>query len=737
MSTNKFPLNDFRLLFVFFLSGAVALIYQIVWQRMLAGILGADTVSVALVISSFMLGLGIGNWLGGILADRCTPTWAIRCFGIAECCIALFAFLSPALFTRIAQSQLIELKALSYCVLLFPTLLMGLSLPLLSRGLASSQTVSAITIGKLYTLNTFGAALGAVLMIPLPAIGGFKMLLHFAGTVSFVSGLAAIFFARVKKGDRVSDSSPTLTRAASSDNQREFFLWFFVYGLSGFIVMSYEIFWFRKLGVILKADTYTLPLLLSHLLLYLALGTKVSTDLVSKTRSPKALALVVLTAMVVYSQTLLTITPYLIQLLASSPSFAQHLQLGELTTKSGAVLPLLYIVIPAILLGPPAFLSGFAFPLLQKLVQQDFSKLGKYVGGMQLANIVGATLGPLVTIFYLLPHYGFVVGFSLISVMGLLFSGSLWLLTQQKLVSGLLSIAIVLGLLGLPRHEQFWNSLHGWKDHHSIIAEDGSGVFLLKLAVSPQEKTKAYVNGKYHSWLPYSGIHTALGLIPSLLHQAPRSILIIGLGSGDTTFAAGARVETEKITSVEIISAQHQALKQLSQLSQYPALSTLLADSRVRFLVGDGRQYLLQSDETFDIIESDALQPRTAYAGYLYSLEYFELIRAKLAPGGFAVTWAPTRRTQRTFCNVFPHIKSFYNGSLLIGSVQPFAVSNEDLYERLHSDRVEKYFLDSAVDVREIQNVLSDTEIKDGCPSSPSGDVNLDWFPRDELGVVE
>ncbi len=157
-------------LVVFFLSGFAALLYQITWQRLLAIFSGADVYSATMVVAAFMAGLGCGSLAGGHLADRLSRTGGLIAFSVAEAAIALFGFQSKTIFydmlygrfATVADNPLLT-GAILFLTLLWPTALMGASLPLLSRALTGRVAAAARTIGWLYALNTLGAACGALI----------------------------------------------------------------------------------------------------------------------------------------------------------------------------------------------------------------------------------------------------------------------------------------------------------------------------------------------------------------------------------------------------------------------------------------------------------------------------------------------------------------------------------------------------------------------------------------------
>ncbi len=160
-------LNSTRLLVaVFFLSGVSALIYQVAWQRLLFGAFGVDVESVTIVISTFMLGLGCGALAGGRLADR-FPERLVLLFALSEVGIGLFGLASPwavpAAGAWFMQASLPVIALVNFVLILFPTLLMGSTLPILVAHSFKNSNNVGVSIGSLYFFNTMGAALGAFL----------------------------------------------------------------------------------------------------------------------------------------------------------------------------------------------------------------------------------------------------------------------------------------------------------------------------------------------------------------------------------------------------------------------------------------------------------------------------------------------------------------------------------------------------------------------------------------------
>jgi spermidine synthase len=305
--------------------------------------------------------------------------------------------------------------------------------------------------------------------------------------------------------------------------------------------------------------------------------------------------------------------------------------------------------------------------------------------------------------------------------------------SRAKAVAAGAGVLLAAIALAIPSKEGLWAALHGTRPVSALVAEDGSGVSLLKSA-SPTFATGVvvFVNGLGQSHLPYGGIHTELGALPALIHPAPQNAALIGLGSGDTLFGMAGRPELQRIVSIEIVKPQLETLQMLFRRQPYGGLSTVLTDPRIEHVFGDGRLVLKVSGEKFDIIEADALRPTSAYAGNLYSREYFELIRDRLKPGGFAVTWAPTPRVTRTFAQVFTHVVGF--GGILVGSDRLIPLDRTTIESRLTDRRVVDHYAQAGIDIRRtLLPLLNATRVYRHDDPELRGDINTDLFPRDEF----
>ncbi len=220
-----------------------------------------------------------------------------------------------------------------------------------------------------------------------------------------------------------------------------------------------------------------------------------------------------------------------------------------------------------------------------------------------------------------------------------------------------------------------------------IHGEDGSGLALLKVRNNAKDVV-VLANGLGQSGLPFGGIHTVLGALPAFLHPDPKRIAVIGLGSGDTVFAAAGRTATQRVDSIEIIAPELDVLVELDQRRAHPGLTRLLADPRVEHHLTDGRTFI-RKQEAYDIIEADALRPSSAYSGNLYSVEYFSLVRSRLKPGGFGVSWVPTDRVRASMVAAFPYV--VFLKTIAIGSASPITFDREAVLRRIRDAAAQEY----------------------------------------------
>lgn len=199
---NSYNGIDAVLLGSFFLSGVSALMYQVTWQRSLYGVIGVDIDSVTIIVSVFMLGIGFGGMLGGAIADL-APKRRVQIYSVAEFSIALYGFFSLSILGGMGSwlsgvSGGVLVSCMSFLFLVFPTVLMGMTLPLLTMVFNEWKESIGVSVGKLYFFNTLGAAVGAGLvpfaLLPLLSVGAVVQVAAFGNIVVGALALFAFFW---------------------------------------------------------------------------------------------------------------------------------------------------------------------------------------------------------------------------------------------------------------------------------------------------------------------------------------------------------------------------------------------------------------------------------------------------------------------------------------------------------------------------------------------------------------
>jgi spermidine synthase len=735
----------------FLASGAAALVYQVVWQRVLAFHTGVGITSVALIVAAFMAGLGLGSHVGGVGSARLTPRGALRLFAVLELLVGLFALVSvPLYYDRVERwtGGLYRSPAGSavahFLALLLPTFLMGMSLPLLVRALVRDVAMAPRTIGLLYGVNVVGAAIGA-LVTPwwLLRFHGMRGAVLWGAAASALAGATGLLAGaldhtpespvpeRVEPDSDAGRPAPVLSESARGGIR----LWIGLYAVSGFIALSFEMVWFRLVDVAVKSMAFAFGSVLCVFLLGLGAGSLVGGRLAPRWRRPLAMFAVLQCALLVYAAGALTL---LARLSPAAPLYSWYVRywasdaffhLGA--DWNPAFLTRLYLLLPVLLYGPPTFLMGLSFTALQRAVQDDIRTSGRKVGLLQAANIVGCVAGSLVGGLVLLDRIGTPgTVAALVGLGGTVFLGVRVWKEGPRPVLAAWAATLVLALSSLPTRHDLWARLHGATESNrpSFIGEDATGV----TAVTPgiPGHWRVTVGGLPHSWIPYEGIHTLLGAVPAVVHPHPDEIAVVGLGSGETAWATGCRRETRSIEVFEIAGAQPRLLREVDRVLPLGKLHRFLRDGRVRIAIADGRHALLRSERRFDVIQVDALFRTSAGSGNLYSLEFFRLCSRRLKPGGIVCTQIPSRRAALTFAAAMPHAVNF--GNLMVGGNEPIPLDVAAWTARLRSPEVVVYLGASVVEG--IAERLAAVGPARSNPATRLG-LNSDLFPRDEFST--
>ncbi len=741
MRVESRALSAAAVLLLFFFSGAAALVYQTAWQRILALGSGVGIYSVAMIVGAFMAGLGIGSHVAGVWSARLSPRRALWLFAAVELGIGLFGafstfFLYDLLYARAPWLYAAPWRAglAHFLTLLLPTGLMGMSLPFLVRASVRDAESASRTIGQLYGANILGAAAGA-LLTPWVLVRqlGIPGAVWVAAAANLAVGLGALWLMR-----RVPEAEepPVGSRGVASrhaERGHPFALWLALYATSGFVALALEILWFRIMDVAVKSSAFTFGTLLATYLLGCGAGALSGARYAPRLKRPLSAFLACQCGLMVLSALAVAAPVWFpgewLRSFVEYWRLYEGLTLGE--SGAGPVLLRLYALLPLYLFGAPTFLMGLTFPILQRAVHDDVRTSGRKVGLLQAANIAGCVAGSLAVGLLALDHLGTTGTLRALCLVAAALAVLGWRQGAFRGAFALLGVGLVALAALLPSNRALWALLHGWDAEQALLAEDASGVSAI-LAEGGGQRYRLSVNGKGNSNLPFGSAHSYLGALPALIHRQPTDVALIGLGSGDTAWAAACRRETRRVTVFELLRAQPALLRQLLDRYPYEPLRRLLADERLRLVLDDGRSGIQHEGRLYDMIEADALRPHSAGSGNLYSVEFFEACARRLKKRGVVCTWAPTPRVYASFTHVFPHVIELPAAGepILVGSPWPIPFERGAWRERLEAPEVVEYLGPQLT--QELVAVIRTARPAE-VSAHPNRGVNTDLFPKDEF----
>ncbi len=671
------------------LSGFTALVYEIVWARRLALVLGSATSAVSAVLSAFMFGLALGALLVGRRADASRRP--LRWYGVLELGIGVYALAFDSLLD-VAQGFLGAQPWLcAFALLSLPAALMGGTLPVLARAAADTTERGTRAFGSLYGINTLGAVLGAFLaaLVFLEALGldgtaRLAAVLNLALGVGFwLVGMAAgnreLFLApeEAPPPKPLGDAEPSLLLA------------FFV---AGFAALGLEMAWFRLLVYYLEGFTIAFGLMLAAYLTGLGAGALGGTSLALLAKNPRRLlARILLAEAVLALATFLLVNPLgdAVETMREGMKLAD----GVDSAYAGRLFwTALVIVFPA------TFCAGMLMPVVARITLSDRGTIGRHTGVVYAASTFGAVLAPPIAAFWLLPALGAPGTIALLSALLLLAGTAVAFgrgLREWAFAGGaaVLFVALCLaGGLGTPLVERS-HVFRSGKPRRLLHASAGQLSDVAVVEDVTDATRRLYLDGFSAA---ETGAHYAYmrmqGHLPVLLHGKAERVLVIAFGTGTTAGAVACDPAVKEIVCVEIEPEVYEAApffaEQNRKVLEYP---------RVKRVVADGREYLRRGAK-FDVITLEPLMPYTPGAVHLYTREFYALALSALGTGGILCQWIPPqgvsgedfRRLVASASAVFGHVSLWYfpHAVLMLGSTEEPRIDGRDLVARVSTPDV-------------------------------------------------
>ncbi|MFO0598405.1 MAG: fused MFS/spermidine synthase [Myxococcaceae bacterium] len=715
-----------------FFSGATGLIYEFCWGKRLANWLGNTGQAHAILLATFMGGLALGAWLFGRRAD--TTTRPLRLYGVLELGVGVLALLFPTVLDAAGRLYVSFGSAggnparlvLAVVTVLPPALLMGGSLPAMTRALTLSLGSARRTLASLYALNSLGAAVGSLLagMLFVP-VAGLATTERFAVMFNVLVGLLAIAGGgRELAVPATSNDEPEEEGTPRTYDSAAVKAVLIGTALSGFTAMLYEVTWIRLLSIIIGGTSYAFTLILSAFILGIALGSfwiarRKNVDALGAFGWLQFLLVVVVVLTIPLYRRLPFVFFHLTQLLRPDTAWNVYL--------------FLTFCFCGLLLIPPTFLMGASFPLGARVVMRTRDTVGGEVGRVYLFNTIGTILGSLLGGLVLLPLIGlegnFTVGLIANLVAAVLCLRLLPGDTKRTLgvlaAAGVLILVSAFGTRGWSRFISEAGRYREWHGHFSdfeSFEKEALGraktlfysddVFA-SVMVAEQKNDHRFlrINGKAdgsndRADLDTQALAAHLGV---LTHPGQvKKVLLVGIGAGIT---AGSLLtyDLERLDVVEISPAVIDAAAVFDKDNR-----AALKDPRCHVYIEDARTFLTLSPEKYDLIVSVPSNPWVTGVSGLFSRDFFRVARERLAPGGRVVQWIHTYESNealvklvvRTLRDSFEHGTTWLGAEdmLLIASREPQVIDAQAMAERMKPQAVADDLL--RMDVTRVSSLL-------------------------------
>lgn len=701
---------------LFFLSGFTGLVYEVIWSRYLALLLGSTAHAQVGVLAVFMAGLALGSAWWGAKADR-TPR-PLRLYGLLEIAVALgtavfalgFPLWSQAYWSLLALAPpphpFAKVVQAGLCILsmALPTICMGGTLPVLARALGLSRAGFGRGVAWLYAINSLGAASGA-------AAAGFVLVPRWgldtpflaASALNLVVGVAAVLLDKPmprEQSDTSQPEKPASDLAAEAAWIRGYrWLIPLAAGVSGAVAMAYEVVWIRLCGLVLGSSAYAFSIMLTAFILGIACGGLVYTLWAPARQRPLQFYLAASVASVAV---LLACLPFYERL----PYFAARLlwvaRQGEWSFADYQLANLGFWIA---VMFPLTFVSGLTFPALAHAAAQVMSGQGRPVGTVLAANTLGTIVGTVLAGLFLLPWLSLRGTFLLAAATTLTVAGALVLADRRRPVQTNLALVLptlalfVVYLLLAPRwdlrllvagefrrHEGIGPDL-SFADYKQEFAQEllyyRDGATGTVSVERTEEDVILRVNGKSDaSALGDRETQLLMGhLGPVILGHAERA-LVIGYGSGMTLGA----IARHPLATIDVVEISPEVIEAAEFF--LPWVHDTREDPRVRLYLEDARTFLFRTPYQYDLIVSEPSNPWVAGVANLFTREFFVQARQKLTPRGMLLQWFHTYETSdevvrlivRTAVEQFPDVRLFQSNHadfFLVASMQPRALEAE------------------------------------------------------------
>jgi spermidine synthase len=641
---------------LFFMSGIPAILYQIVWQRALFSLFGINIESVTIVVSAFMLGLGLGSLGGGTLSKskRLPP---VALFGVAELGIAIFALASLSIFHSVAEftraRPLWVTGSISFLLVIIPTTLMGSTLPLLIEHLVRRSRNVGSSVGALYFVNTLGSGAACIVAVrPLMSSFGQAGTVRCGALLNGLVGLSALVYSfRSARRDSSEAEIVANEAAVEAGPLLPFSLALLCAGFCGFAALSYEIVWYRLLAFALNDTAPTFAFVLGSYLIGLAMGSRFAEGYAERHSVQNAIRIL----------PLMILASALVSFWVN-PLAARVLGVNWIVHSPGGVL---VWFLSLALICHAAILFGVLFPLIAHAAVGSRGNAGTAVSYLYTANIIGSTTGVLLVGFVLMDKFSLYRIAWLLLIAGVLCAAVVFSVTIKTSAPWRLpfAIACIVAVFTAPASRPIFATMYDrllFKTPYpmrqfSEVIENRSGM------IGVTADGTVFGGGIYDGQFKVDLINDANMIVRpfalSAFHSNPARVLMIGLGSGSWAQVIVNNPQVRHLTVVDINSGY------LEAIAKHAVTASLLSNPKITIAIDDGRRWLLQHpEEKFDVIVMNCTFYWRNHSSNLLSADFLRITRPHLSHGGvlfYNTTWSDD--VMATGVAVYPYALRFFN----------------------------------------------------------------------------
>ncbi|CAE6797447.1 fused MFS/spermidine synthase [Paraburkholderia aspalathi] len=665
-----------------FISGAASLIYQVLWIKQLALVVGVEVLAVTTGVSAFFAGLAVGGWIFGRLADRLARP--LRLYALLEAGVLVLALASTWMLPHAAapfaslQDRIGPLAwALPFVLVGLPAVLMGGTLPVLMRALCPAAAQMGRSGARLYTANTAGAIAGtlAASFVLIPSLG-VQGCAFVAAALNAGAALVAALVGRTQQA--LVPVVGVSSSAIAPDSKARLAL--MLYSLAGGVALGYEVVWSQVIVQFISTRSFAFAMVLATYLLGLALGSALVSRYADRARDPwGAFAVLIVSAGLVALLEIAVLSNGLLhwQSLAREAALSATGSLLTAMCAGFAVAAVCVVFVPTLLLGA-------AFPFALRL-NVDNRHTGRDVGAVVALNTAGGIAGTLLTGFVLVPQLGVVHTLAALAVLAGAVSLAAVLRGSEVRPFARWSVPVLVVLtlvtvIATPS-DRLATLLAESRGGNLTFYEESAGgtVAVVEQNAGQRQFRRLYIQGVSNSGDTMASLRymRLQALLPLIIHrETPRTALVIGLGTGITGGALLTWPGLEHRAVAELLPAVVRAAPQFK--GNY-GMST---DARMDIRMRDGRRELLRNAERYDLITLEPPPPSAAGVVNLYSSDFYRLAASRLQQGGIVAQWLPlptqneedTRSLIQSFIQVFPHAALWtteLHEMMLVGSMQP------------------------------------------------------------------